>query len=56
VPIEKDEVRSGRSSDRFVDAKKVLDRCSGAAFRPGVERSNPNDPNGFAERGVASSS
>jgi len=25
VPIEKDEVRAGRSIDRFVDAKKVLD-------------------------------
>ena len=54
VPIEKDEVRAGRSFDRFVDAKKVLDRGTGAAFCAGVERSDANHPNGFALRGLAS--
>jgi len=49
VPIEKDEVRAGRSIDRFVDAKKVLDRSPGAAFGAGVERSDPNHPSRFAE-------
>ena len=55
VPIEKDEVRAGRSIDRFVDAKKVLDRCTDAAFRARVERFDANHPNGFALRRLASS-
>jgi hypothetical protein len=54
VPIEKDEVRAGRSIDRFVDAKKVLDRGTGAAFCARVERFDANLPNGFALRGFAS--
>ena len=56
VPIEEHEVRARRSIDRFVDAKQVLDRRPGAAFRAGVERSDPNYPSGFSERGLASSS
>jgi hypothetical protein len=54
VPVEKDEVRAGRSTDRFVDAKEVLDRCTGAAFGAWVERFDANHPNGFALRGLAS--
>ena len=54
VPIEKDEVRAGRSIDRFVDAKKVLDRGAEAAFRTRVERFDANHPNGFAGRDLAS--
>jgi len=55
VPVEKDEVRARRTIDRFVDAKQVLDRRSGATLGAGVERSDPNDSSGFAERGLASS-
>jgi hypothetical protein len=54
VPIEKDEVRAGRSIDRFIDAKQALDRSAGAALRPGIERSDANHSSGFAERGLAS--
>jgi hypothetical protein len=54
VPIEKDEVRAGRSIDLFVDPKKVLDRSTGATLRARVERSDPNYSSGFAERGLAS--
>jgi len=54
VPIEKDEVRAGRSIDHFVDAKKVLDRSTSAAFRAGVERSHANHPNRLAQTGLAS--
>jgi len=56
VPIEKDEVRAGRSIDRFVDAKEVLDRSSGATLGAGVERSDPNYPSGLSERRLASPS
>jgi len=55
VPVEKDEVRAGRSSDRFVDAKQALDRRSSAALRARVERSNPNHSSRFGESGLSSS-
>jgi hypothetical protein len=54
VPIEKNEVRAGRSIDRFVDAKKVLDRRAEAAFGARIERFDANHPNGFARRDLAS--
>jgi hypothetical protein len=55
VPVEKDEVRPGRTIDRFVDAKQMLDRRSGATLGAGIERSDPNYSTGFAERNLASS-
>jgi hypothetical protein len=42
VPVEKHEVRYGRSVDRLVDAKEVLDRRSSAAFLVRIEGSNAN--------------
>src|SRR5215212_5538790 len=58
VPIEEDEVCAGYTVDRLVDAKKVLDRRTSAAFRPRVERSNPHHTNRFARHdwGAATSS
>jgi hypothetical protein len=53
VPIEEDEVRASRSIDHLVDAKKVLDRGAGAAFRPRVERADPDGPRGFVARPLA---
>jgi len=53
VPIEKDEVRPRNSVDDFVDAKKVLDRGSGAAFRARVERPDASQTGRYAARGAA---
>ena len=54
VPIEEDEVRPGNSVDHFVDAKKVLDRSSCAAFRARVERSDAGNAHRCITRAVAS--
>jgi hypothetical protein len=43
VAIEEHQVRHGRAIERFVHAKKVLDRCSGAAFRLWVQTAHTND-------------
>jgi hypothetical protein len=46
VPIEEDEVCPRDSVDDFIDAKKVLDGCPGAAFGSRVQRSDAGHANG----------
>jgi hypothetical protein len=44
VSIEEHQVRHGCAVQRFIDAKKVLDRCPGAAFGLWIQSPDTNDP------------
>jgi hypothetical protein len=53
VPVEEDEVCPRNSVDDFIDAKKVLDGRTRAAFRARVERSDARNANGGRCRTVS---